>query len=572
MLVSALCLSLAAATSASAVVVTSPDDICAPTDDPCVISTSIDVDAANALDFGLRTVQIVPGGRLIGTVDLSCGAFEVNLSPKTRWMDVATEAGVASAIVTARRACSGDSTMPCLTDVVCTSLGLGSCSLGDGGIRMTGLLRGVRAAIELRGAGDIAIDGDIVAEGNPTSADGGSVTIESTQGSVELARPVNVSGFIGGGYAIPGDAGAILLRAAGDITMRDRIVGTAGRAVVEFDAGGNVAVGSAILVQGIKGSSNGGGTVDIHAQGNLDIVDIPGGGSTLINTSGGRYSQQYGYATYAGAGGYARLRAGGDIFIDRKAKLRGNSGTGQDGAGGTWYVEAGGDLYTNTKIQGRGRGSSGFGGIIRLRADGDVELGSKTLVTNRALSGGTIDIYSRYGGRVTVDGKIDGRAGSRAYFVNSTFYGFMGDGGDIYIGGGDVTVGGRVRTGGGASGGKIRLDTCRLSLPRGAVINSGSGRQSTSFGSNSFTIRESMVAAAGSRILTKSGSSTDISFRDVAKPPVLDGTTKPTVNLTVTPALTGCPVCGNFEIDQGETCDDGNTTPGDGCDQFCQLE
>ncbi len=482
-LASAVCLSLVAATSASAVAVTTPDDICAPADDPCIIATSLEVNAANVLDFGLRTVRVVPGGGFVGTVDLSCGAFEVNLSPKTRWMDVATEAGGASAIVTARRACSGDSTMPCLTDVVCSSLGLGSCSLGDGGIRMTGLVRGVRAAIELRGAGDIAIDGDIVAEGGRTVADGGSVTIESTQGSVELARRVRVSGFIDGGYAIPGDAGAVLLRAAADITMRDRIFGTGGRAVVEFDAGGNVAVGSAILVQGVKGSSNGGGTVDIHAQGNLDIVDMPGGGSTLINTSGGRYSHQYGYATYAGAGGYVSLRAGGDIFIDRKAKLRGNSGTGQDGVGGQWYVEADGNLYTNTKIQGRGRGTSGWGGIIRLRADGNVEVGSKALVTTRALNGGTIDIYSRYGGRVMVDGKIDGRAGSQAYFVNSTFYGFRGDGGDIYIGGGDVTVGGRVRTGGGASGGKIRLDTCRLSLPRGAVINSGSGRQSTSFGS-----------------------------------------------------------------------------------------
>ncbi|MDH5720339.1 MAG: DUF4215 domain-containing protein [Spirochaetia bacterium] len=32
------------------------------------------------------------------------------------------------------------------------------------------------------------------------------------------------------------------------------------------------------------------------------------------------------------------------------------------------------------------------------------------------------------------------------------------------------------------------------------------------------------------------------------------------------------PVCGNNEVEISETCDDGNTTPGDGCDEFCQIE
>jgi len=32
------------------------------------------------------------------------------------------------------------------------------------------------------------------------------------------------------------------------------------------------------------------------------------------------------------------------------------------------------------------------------------------------------------------------------------------------------------------------------------------------------------------------------------------------------------PNCGNNVVDAGETCDDGNTNNGDGCDQFCQME
>jgi cysteine-rich repeat protein len=36
--------------------------------------------------------------------------------------------------------------------------------------------------------------------------------------------------------------------------------------------------------------------------------------------------------------------------------------------------------------------------------------------------------------------------------------------------------------------------------------------------------------------------------------------------------MTGCPECGNSEIDQNETCDDGNVTDGDGCSFMCLIE
>ena len=35
---------------------------------------------------------------------------------------------------------------------------------------------------------------------------------------------------------------------------------------------------------------------------------------------------------------------------------------------------------------------------------------------------------------------------------------------------------------------------------------------------------------------------------------------------------TGLPVCGDGAVDVGETCDDGNTTPGDGCNESCLIE
>ncbi|MDD2807167.1 MAG: SdrD B-like domain-containing protein [Patescibacteria group bacterium] len=46
-------------------------------------------------------------------------------------------------------------------------------------------------------------------------------------------------------------------------------------------------------------------------------------------------------------------------------------------------------------------------------------------------------------------------------------------------------------------------------------------------------------------------------------------------DVTLTPVNNQCvenPVCGNGAVEQGEQCDDGNTTSGDGCSDLCQLE
>jgi len=40
----------------------------------------------------------------------------------------------------------------------------------------------------------------------------------------------------------------------------------------------------------------------------------------------------------------------------------------------------------------------------------------------------------------------------------------------------------------------------------------------------------------------------------------------------VCPACIVTPICGNYLTEAGETCDDGNTVSGDGCDSGCQIE
>jgi cysteine-rich repeat protein len=63
-----------------------------------------------------------------------------------------------------------------------------------------------------------------------------------------------------------------------------------------------------------------------------------------------------------------------------------------------------------------------------------------------------------------------------------------------------------------------------------------------------------------------------IKYRTSAKPPLLSGSIQPPPVLILDTKLAGCPVCGNREIDAGETCDDGNRLGGDGCSATCQDE
>jgi cysteine-rich repeat protein len=116
------------------------------------------------------------------------------------------------------------------------------------------------------------------------------------------------------------------------------------------------------------------------------------------------------------------------------------------------------------------------------------------------------------------------------------------------------------------------FDSCRLQLTTSGRIDGSLDEQTGYPGNNEFHIRESMIADGGSVIVGKAGSQNTIRYRDAAKPPSLNGVIDPSATLIEDASLQGCPVCGNDEIDQGETCDDGNTAGGDGCDAGCQIE
>jgi cysteine-rich repeat protein len=284
-------------------------------------------------------------------------------------------------------------------------------------------------------------------------------------------------------------------------------------------------------------------------------------------------SRWWGYGLYAGPGGYGFIDAGNDITISSKVRLEGDSGETRGKYvddlpfGACWYFYAGGAMHFDGRLTSRGKGIHGYGCAVNVEAEGGVNIGRRAILTTHAMTSGAINIQAVDRAPITLDGRLDARGRSVVYYGSP--YGY---GNGIYLNGGDVTVNGRALNGGGGSANGIFIDARRLRLGRKARLDAAQGRQYNSPAPTEITIGESMIAEHGSRVLGRSDGSHTITYRDAAKPPVLDGKIKPVADLVVNPLLAGCPVCGNLEIDAGETCDDGNSLAGDGCSDLCQLE
>lgn len=558
------------AASAHATPVTSPDEVCSPGDDPCIISTVVEVDATYPLDFGTRTVRIATGGKLVGTVDLSCGAFEVDVGNTTPWIDLSIPVGVARATINARRSCAGDSLTPCFNDTTCVNLTLGTCSVGDGGIRVVGKIAGKNApSVDFNAAGDVAVDGDIVVKGSKTRPNGGTVSIDSGTGSMELAGEIIATAGENIDYGSPGFGGGVFLRAAVDIVVLQPIWVDGASGFFEASAGNDLTIQASVLGGTLPGSDFIGGTVDLDAGNNINILNNPEGSTVVLDVSGDSRFGSYGL--YGGPGGYGFFDAGGDITVGDKVRMAGDSGASRGmyvddlPIGACWYFNAGGALDVGSPITARGRGPHGTGCTISMTANDGISIGRRAVLTTSSMYGADINVVAYRASPITLDGKLDVKGKKRTSYGN--FYGY---GANVFVSGGNVTVNGRILNGGGSGAGGIRVDACDLHLgPKGA-IDAAQNRQYSSPGYTEI-LTHTMTAEKGSKLLAKQpyGVQT-IRYRDTA--PVLQGKVTPPAVIVADPYIDQCADCGNDYLEFGEGCDDGNLDAGDGCSDLCQIE
>lgn len=529
----------------------SADDICEPSEDPCVITEKVNVllddeDVLAVLDFGLRTVQTIGGGNF----DFGGNSGELSAG---RWLLGGSGNSIAAKangfggfiVVTARGTCSDDAERACLLDIDCEDEEA-TCSGGDGRLDVTARINvsaGEAGGIELRAAGDLTVSATLDAVGTATESDGGDIDLESGGGTVNIAGVLSTDS---GGQGTGGDVtvaagGDVLIQTAMSLTGGD---GDGGSLLIE--AGNDVVITANIDANAGSGAGSG-GFIDILAGRDI-VMTGPGASSPVkIFSDGNRDSDDF-----AGDGGDHSYFAGRDIVINEFVILT-SSGARPDGFGGEVSFDASRDVVIGGDVVASGKGSLGEGGTIDLFAAETLEvLGTANFDTTAGDGAGTIEAASV--GPMVFGGAHDLRA-----LASSGF------GGDAFLSSDDtITISGEFLTNGDSS--VLFASACRMDVSSTGFLNNVSLD-----GIIELEVRESMQISAGGRLDASDGV-INLAYRDAAKPPVILGVLSPDPELIVRAELRGCPVCGNGELDEGESCEDGNTANGDGCGEFCQLD
>jgi len=544
--------------AASAVItnVDEADDLCSPTADPCSITDKVEVVSGAVLDFGTRAVVITGAGEIDagdGDVTLRCGRLTINTSGSAITLKGPDGFGTTSGgfgVFEVRRRCSGNTSILCTRDSTCSVGGVGTCSVGDGDVLLDGKVvtsADSPGSFILRAAGDIDVQSTVTANGTGLESDAGLIEL-SASGSLNIAAKLQASsGPLGTG-------GELCLSAGGDMTITEPLDATGGDfdgGILDIAADGNLVLTNDINVNATSGEGFG-GEILMDVDGDIEIV---GGGSAnkLILKSDGHQSSE----AYGGDGGTQDYFAGGDITIGKFVKASAD-GAPPDGFGDSITVDASGDILFEGELQAKSQGLQGGGGDVAVSASGTVVITDDAVfdVTGGDSGGGNVEVF---GHGVTYDGLVvaTGGAGGRGGTAELDSIGLMSIGGDIDINGGNT----------GASQISIQIFGCYITVDGSAKLDNKLPE-----GVNEIVVREQLTLAGGSKLLAGSLGTNRILYRTNQRPPIIGGTVDPAPLLVLQPTLSVCPICGNSEVELGETCDDGGTIPGDGCSADCQDE
>ncbi len=524
-------------------VVNGPDDICAPTADPCIIDQVYDVQPPGNLSFGARTLRWESGGKLLGSVGISAGDIEILTGTTATAIDSSEAGGEA-----------------------------GTISLFSSGT-MT-----INGKLSARGnpGGDIDIDADnlivnarLLADGSPIGSDGGTVFLRSTT-DILVTDEIVTKSQKGNDYDSP-SGGAVYMAADGNITVTGALESGGGTngGIVDLDAEGTLVVGNDVTTTSGGGLSYArGGYIYLYSDLGMVIQDA----RLAANGTTGYYVSPYGYNyAYPGYGGTHYFSAGGDLEIDKTAKLYANGGPGGGGSNGGWLfaISPTGSIRLDGDFTAKGYGKYGYGGYMFLTAYYGVTSANTSSVDLRSKTGGYASVYADYEyGDLHLDGTIDVRGRSKS---GNGEYSNYGSGGTLLVRGRDMVMDGKMLQGADGDGSSIDIEVCRIHLENKAKIDASSGSP-LGGGSVYISVEESFIADSGSTIKADAQGGGDVFiWHRSEKPPVLNGNIEPSPTL-VGSAGGGCPVCGNSEIDAGESCDDGNLSNGDNCNDECQDE
>lgn len=253
--------------------------------------------------------------------------------------------------------------------------------------------------IEVRASGNVTLESGSSIRGVGSSqddtADGGTLTILSTSGSITIDGSIVLTG------ESDAQGGDIALQAARDIqvnTAMDASGGDGGGGSIDITAGDDIDIARHLQVD----SRNGGGTGgDVTlAAGEDSLGGSAAGGSLTIDDATMEVGGSSGDSS-GGDGGTFVASSHGALLVGPDALIRVNAGTSLDGSGGAIDLSSGdenrdavgttdGDLTIYGSLKAVSGSSGGLGGELTVLAgrdltlDADLDLGGKDV-------GGTVD-------------------------------------------------------------------------------------------------------------------------------------------------------------------------------------
>jgi cysteine-rich repeat protein len=314
------------------------DDICAFTDDPCVLEQgrTFVVDDDSVLDFEGRTFVLPGSGTILdiesGRVRILAGRLIINAG---------------SAIIGA----GGTLEIQTIGDIEVLA------ATSNGRIDLSDQVAPGALALSTTGGGDVIVQGVVASRG--TTADAGLGLID-----IASSGDIFVGGEVTGRGGALGDGGEIIMNAAGAIIIPGVIDATGGE-------GGSIDM-SAETITTIVGSgfprldaravagAGFGGAIDLFAFGPITLatpVQVQGEPGLDIG----------------GDGGDVAVTAGQDLTITAPVNL---FGTIPDGFGGTADFVSGGSILMTGAIDATGKRTFGAGGSVTFFAQENLTLGS----------------------------------------------------------------------------------------------------------------------------------------------------------------------------------------------------
>src|SRR5579885_1887412 len=322
---------------ASAAIVSTAADVCAPTANPCTVSTDLKVASGATLDFGSRALVIARGASLDASPG---GMFTINAGSLT------VQPGGQLLARSATGGYGGDITVNTSGDIAVQISGTANGRIDVSGDAGAG-------DITLNAGGAVSIAGLVVAHASTSDGDGGCIMV--TAGST-----IGITGQLDASSGSQGAGGMICLEAVGAVSVSGVLDATGG----DFDGGevdvdssqGSVTLGEIDVPGG--GTSGSGGTVLITAQQDITLngpLNGPGGGQT-------------------GQGG-----DGADITVIANGSTRVlapvNAASGPDGSGGSPDIEGtNGDVVVSAAIKAAGIGTDSCGGDVFLSEAGNLSV------------------------------------------------------------------------------------------------------------------------------------------------------------------------------------------------------